>query len=248
MVTNSKNQNFEQISENDKIIAIQKVLNKLEKQKSYLLDPVNLIDFFCIIIGIIDMCSKSKNLSYLRALRAIRSFRPIRLLTQSTNLSLLLKCLLISIPALGNILLICLMYLFLFSIIGMNLFSSRGNGYCKGNKNLNREECLSSKGEWVYNNEHYDNFWSSLKNNFELMMGEDWAERMILSYRMNGNELTYVFYIASIIIGNLFILNLIASVLIQKFRFLKFKKTSYPELDTYEIDWLQIQKIKILNK
>ena len=140
------------------------------------------------------------------------------------------------------------MYLFLFSIIGMNLFSSRGNGYCRGNKNFNREECLSSKGEWVYNNEHFDNFWSSLKNNFELMMGEDWAERMILSYRMNGNELTYVFYIASIIIGNLFILNLIASVLIQKFRFLKFKKTSYPELDSYEIDWLQIQKIMMKYK
>ena len=246
--THSKNQNFEQISENDKTIAIQKVLNKLEKQKSYLLDPVNLIDFFCVIIGIFDMFSKSKNFSYLRALRAIRSIRPIRLLTQSSNLSLLLKCLLISIPALGNIFLIGLIYLFLFSIIGMNLFSSRGNGYCKGNKNLNRDECILSKGEWVYNNEHFDNFWFSLKNNFELMMGEDWAERMILSYRMNNNELTYVFYITSIIIGNLFILNLFASVLIQKFRFLKFKKTSYPELDTYEIEWLQLQKIMMKYK
>ena len=245
---NKNKQNFEQISENDKIIAIQKVLNKLEKRKAYLLDPVNIVDFFCTIIGLIEMCSDTKNLGYLRALRAIRSIRPVRVLTKSSNLSLLLKCLLISIPALGNILFICLLYLFIFSIIGMNLYGNRKDGFCKGNINYNREECLNSKNDWVYNSENYSTFWYSLKNNFELMLGENWGEKMILAYKLSNNKITFLFYISSIIIGNLFILNLIASVLIQKFRFLKYKKAQYPDLTTSEVEWLKIQKIMMKYK
>ena len=245
---NQKKKNFDQISEKDKIIVIQKAINTIQKQKAYLRDPGNLIDFFCIIIGIVDMVGIAKNLSYLRVLRAVRSIRPIRLLIKSENLKLLIKCLITSIPALGNIVFVCLIYLFLYSIFGMNIFGSSTNTYCSGGLHLSKNECDELDNEWVYNHENFQNFWYALKSNFEIMLGENWAELMIFSYEITKKKITYVFYISAIIIGNLFILNLVASLLIQKFKYIKFKKNQYPDLTVAETEWLKLQKIMMKYK
>ena len=42
------------------------------------------------------------------------------------------------------------------------------------------------------------------ESNFELMLGENWAEMMIFSYEITKKKITYVFYISAIVIGNLF--------------------------------------------
>ena len=167
-----------------------------------------------MILSLIDIIGIKRNLGYLRALRAIRSIRPVRLLIKSENLKLLIKCLIESIPALGNILFVCILYLFLFSIFGMNLYGSTTNTYCSGKLNLSKKECEDLNNEWVYNHENFQNFFYSLKSNFELMLGENWAEMMLFSYEITGEKLTYLFYISAILIGNLFILNLVTSLLI----------------------------------
>ena len=201
-----------------------------------------------MILSIIDIIGIKRNLGYLRALRAIRSIRPVRLLIKSENLKLLIKCLIESIPALGNILFVCILYLFLFSIFGMNLYGSTTNTYCSGKLNLSKKECEDLNNEWVYNHENFQNFFYSLKSNFELMLGENWAEMMLFSYEITGEKLTYLFYISAILIGNLFILNLVTSLLIQKFKYVKYKKNQYPDLTNEEKEWLKLQKIMMKYK
>ena len=245
---NENKQNFDQISEKDKIIVIQKAIQRIQKQKAYIRHPGNILDFFCMILSLIDIIGIKRNLGYLRALRAIRSIRPVRLLIKSENLKLLIKCLIESIPALGNILFVCILYLFLFSIFGMNLYGSTTNTYCSGKLNLSKKECEDLNNEWVYNHENFQNFFYSLKSNFELMLGENWAEMMLFSYEITGEKLTYLFYISAILIGNLFILNLVTSLLIQKFKYVKYKKNQYPDLTNEEKEWLKLQKIMMKYK
>jgi hypothetical protein len=80
------------------------------------------------------------------------------------------------------------------------------------------------------------------------MLGENWAEMMVFSYKITKKKITYVFYISAIISGNIFILNLVASLLIQKFKYIKFKKNQYPDLTVAETEWLKLQKIMMKYK
>lgn len=241
-------QNFDQMSEQDKIQSIQYAIRQIDKQSAYIRNPINCIDFFCIIVGIIDISGGIGNLRYLRTLRAIRSIKPIRLLTKSQDLNLLVKCLIKSIPAMGNVLLICIVYIFIFAMLGISLFKSDMNYYCDINEELSLEDCNLAGGHWVEYYDNFSNFIKGLQTTFILMLTENWENIMSFCANKKGTKLVYVYYILCIIIGNLFVLNLIVSVLIQKFKSIKHTSTDYGQLSLPEKEWVKYQKIMMKYK
>ena len=58
-------------------------------------------------------------------MRAFRALRPLRVISRFEGLSLILDCLWKSIPALANVIIVMLLFIFLFSIIGINFFSGK---------------------------------------------------------------------------------------------------------------------------
>ena len=82
-------------------------------------------------------------------------------------MKILIISLVITIPALGNILFVYIIYLFLYSIFEVNIFGSSINTYCLGGLHLLKNECNKLDNEWVYNHENFQNFWCDLKSNFE---------------------------------------------------------------------------------
>ena len=241
-------QNFDQMSEEDKIQAVQHAIKKIGKEKAYIRNPINIIDFFCIIVGIIDITGGLKNLRYLRTLRAIRSVKPIRLLTKSKDLNLLIKCIIKSIPAMGNVLLICIIYLFLAGMIGVSLFKNDMNYYCDINQEYTFEDCEEFGGHWVEYYYSFSNLLESLKTNFMLMINEEWENIMIFCSKKKGTKWIYLYFVICIIIGNLFVLNLIVSVLIQKFKSIKTVTNDYEQLTVPEKEWVKYQKIMMKYK
>ena len=228
------------------IEAIMKIISLgfIFTKNAYLRNIINIIDFFCIIIGLIDIFSSSDSLRYLRTLRAIRSVKPIRLIIKSDNLSLMTSTLVNSIPAMGNLLLACISFIFIFALLGISFFKTDLYYYCNISPNYKSEEaCVKAGGKWTYYYENYSNFLNAMKTNFEIMMTEGWADTMRFASMYKNTKWVEVYFILYVIIGYMFILNLIVAVVIQKFNTEKKKGRTFAKLNEPERNWIHLQQL-----
>ena len=242
--TGSGNISFSKLNMAEKEQLIEKATQIINRRPAYLRDISNLIDFICIIFGIVDM-SVSKNLRYIRVLRVFRAIKPIRLFAKSENLNIMVKSLIGSLPALGNVLLVCGLFIFIFALLGVNLFKSTLQYFCTDLQYRTKEECLNNGLNWYKNSNNFDNFIVSLKTNFEIMLADGWGVMMGKAGTKYKNLWVYWYYFLFIIIGNLFIINLFISVVIQKFNILKERERQSKRLTEPEKEWMHLQKMML---
>lgn len=240
------NPNAESNSE-EKEQYIAAMITAINSQKAYLLDPVNFLDFVCIVIGIIDIANSGtgQKLRYLRTLRVFRSIKPIRLFTKSENLSLIINCLISSLPAILNVMIVCGMFIIIFALLGVNVFKNDLRNVCTNETITDKENCTLNGYHWVYNYENFGNFALSLKANFEIMMAEDWGRIMMVAKKKMETGWVYVYYIVYIIIAHLFIRNLLVGVVVQRFKELKKHEKKFQHLSEEEKEWIHAQKIML---
>jgi hypothetical protein len=99
--------------------------------RSYLRNGWNFIDFVIVLSGIALLCtdallpadSGSKQLAALRALRMLRALRPLRLASRSKGMQVVATAIIKSVPPLGNVILVGLLFYLVFAILGVNLFA-----------------------------------------------------------------------------------------------------------------------------
>lgn len=86
------------------------------------------MDFFIVGISIVDWVISSSGNSKLKALKALRAFRalrPLRMINRNEGLKLVVTALIQAIPAIGNLMMVVGLFMFIFSIIGINTFSGK---------------------------------------------------------------------------------------------------------------------------
>mmetsp|Transcript_11321 Transcript_11321/g.26831 ORF Transcript_11321/g.26831 Transcript_11321/m.26831 type:complete len:1216 (+) Transcript_11321:1-3648(+) len=93
---------------------------------AYLRNPWNVLDFFIVIVGLVLVAAESTSLSAgnidsLRALRTFRALRPIRMASRAEGMKTVVNSLFQAIPPLGNVVLVCLLFFLIFSILFVNL-------------------------------------------------------------------------------------------------------------------------------
>ena len=227
------------------IEAFIKIVNKglLLNKKAYLRSIINIIDFCCIIIGIIDMVLTDKNIRYIRSLRMIRTIKPIRIITNSENLYLMSKTLMSSIYALSNLLISCFIFMIILSMIGVSIFKNDLYYYCLDNPKYNEEQCFKYNGQWIYNESNFSNFFQALKVIFELMVAEDWSNLMRLASLTKRSKNYEFFFVVIILFLHMLFLNLIIAILIQNYDNMKQQRNYIKELTEPEREWVHIQKI-----
>jgi hypothetical protein len=227
------------------IEAIIKIVNQglLLNKNAYLRSIINIIDFCCIIIGLIDMGLTDKNIRYIRSVRMIRIVKPIRIITNSENLYLMSKTLVSSIYALSNLLIACLIFMFILSMIGVSIFKDSLYYYCLENPKYNEEQCIKYNGKWIYNDNNFSNFFKSLKVMFELMVAEDWSNLMRLGSLTKSNKNYEFFFVIIILLLHMLFLNLIIAIVIQNYDNIKQQRNYIKELTEPEREWVHIQKI-----
>lgn len=102
------------------------VLKMFALRKNYWLDPWNCFDFFCVVAtlsgSMMNEVFRYDVREATQVIRILRIARLFRLLKFLKELNRLFMCLLISIPKLINVTLVLLLFLIIFSIVGMNLF------------------------------------------------------------------------------------------------------------------------------
>lgn len=64
-----------------------------------------------------------RSLSSLRALRTLRALRPLRVASRLEGMKVVVNALFASLPPLGNVCLVCLLFYLIFGIMGVHLLA-----------------------------------------------------------------------------------------------------------------------------
>ncbi|XP_074632379.1 sodium channel protein 1 brain-like isoform X4 [Acropora palmata] len=214
----------------------------------YMSSPWNCLDAFIVSISL-AVVFEDKNLSVFRSLRTLRALRPLRAISRLEGMRVVVNALFAAIPGIGNVLLVSLLFWLIFSILGVHLFA--GTFYkCvdKSNELLppsvisNKTDCLAHANtdgyRWVNSKVNFDNVFAGFLALMQVATFEGWMEVMQDAVDSTGvdrqpkfeNKLAaFCFFVAFIVVGSFFVLNLFVGVIIDNFNSLKKK---YEELNS----------------
>ncbi|XP_039180232.1 sodium channel protein type 5 subunit alpha-like isoform X4 [Crotalus tigris] len=163
----------------------------------------NIFDSIIVTLSLMELSLSSMgNVSVLRSFRLLRVFK---LAKSWPTLNTLIKIIGNSVGALGNLTLVLAIIVFIFAVVGMQLF---GDLYYK---NVSR---ISSNGmlpRW-----HMKDFFHSFLIIFRILCGE-WIETMWDCMKVVGQPLCLLVFLLVMVIGNLVVLNLFLALLLSSF-------------------------------
>ena len=111
-----------------KMVALCVIYSSEKNETVYFEEGWNQLDFFIVAVSVTDMLFDSSGNSKFKALKALRAFRglrPLRMISRYEGLKLIVSALMRAIPALGNVLMVCSLFMFIFAIVGINLFKGK---------------------------------------------------------------------------------------------------------------------------
>ena len=96
--------------------------------KLYFYSGWNIFDFL-IVIGawvaiIVNLASDVEILATMTAIRTFRISRVFRLIKKAKRLNAIFNALVIALPAIGNLGCLLLLFIYLFAVLGINLFAT----------------------------------------------------------------------------------------------------------------------------
>lgn len=102
---------------------------------TYLHDSWNILDFSIVCVSILPLFIGPGNssLKSLRSLRTLRALRPLRFISRRPGLKLVVNALFRSIPSIANVLFVCILFLMIFSVVGINYFKGEFRA-CQGDE------------------------------------------------------------------------------------------------------------------
>ncbi|ODN03643.1 Sodium channel protein 60E [Orchesella cincta] len=183
------------------------------------------------------------NLEVLKALRTLRALRPLRAISRWQGMKIVVNSLMYAIPSIFNVLLVCLLFWLIFSIMAVQFF--KGQFYKCVDKDgetvshilvPNKEVCCAKAAtdgySWINTPSNFDNVFEGYLSLFQVATFEGWIELMESSVNAAGIDVQpvrdnqieyYAFYVAFIIFGSFFTLQLFIGVIIDNFNMLKKK-------------------------
>ena len=89
----------------------------------YLRDSWSQLDFFIVIVSIIDasLVGTSLNLSFIKILRLMRTLRPLRFISHNVSMKLMVTALMESVTGIFNVVIVIFMVWLMFAILAITL-------------------------------------------------------------------------------------------------------------------------------
>uniref|UniRef100_UPI00398F085A sodium channel, voltage gated, type V-like, alpha b isoform X2 n=1 Tax=Pristiophorus japonicus TaxID=55135 RepID=UPI00398F085A len=163
----------------------------------------NIFDSIIVCLSLIELgLARVDGLSVLRSFRLLRVFK---LAKSWPTLNTLIKIIGNSMGALGNLTLVLAIIVFIFAVVGMQLF---GKEY---NKHVCRISTKCKLPRW-----HMYDFFHSFLIVFRVLCGE-WIETMWDCMEVAGQPLCILVFMLVMVIGNLVVLNLFLALLLSSF-------------------------------
>lgn len=169
--------------------------------KFYFQEGWNIFDFIIVALSLLELGLEGvQGLSVLRSFRLLRVFK---LAKSWPTLNLLISIMGRTVGALGNLTFVLCIIIFIFAVMGMQLFG----------KNYTDQVHLFPDGELPRWN--FTDFMHSFMIVFRVLCGE-WIESM-WDCMLVGDVSCIPFFLATVVIGNLVVLNLFLALLLSNF-------------------------------
>ncbi|NWH72537.1 SCNAA protein, partial [Piaya cayana] len=181
---------------------------------NYFQQKWNIFDSIVVMIGLISF---QDNLSYFRVLRIFK------LAKSWPALNTLMKIILNSVSALGNLTLVLIITVFIFAVVGKQVLGSYYKTYAL---KISTDENL----RW-----HMKDFYHSFLIVFRILCRE-WIETMWECMEVAGQGLCLPIFLLVLVIGNLVMLNLFIALLLSSFN----TDSSFGQEDTAQMTKSQI--------
>jgi hypothetical protein len=103
------------------------------------------------------------------------------MISRDPGMKLIVNALLKSIPSMGNVSIVCLLFVLIFAIMGVDFFKGKFH-YCSiggredGIENI--DQCIAAGGEWEQVTENFDNVGVAIMTLIEMMTTEGWIDVM----------------------------------------------------------------------
>uniref|UniRef100_A0A8C1E249 Sodium channel protein n=1 Tax=Cyprinus carpio carpio TaxID=630221 RepID=A0A8C1E249_CYPCA len=171
---------------------------------TYFQEGWNIFDSIIVTLSLLELCLTNV-VSWIGFLRPFRLLRVFKLAKSWSTLNMLIKIIGNSLGALSNLTLVLAIIVFIFAVVGMQLFGkSYRDCVCKIS-----EECTLPR--W-----HMNDFFHSFLIVFRVLCGE-WIETMWDCMQVAGQPLCLIVFMMVMVIGNLVVLNLFLALLLSSF-------------------------------
>ncbi|XP_026073218.1 sodium channel protein type 1 subunit alpha-like [Carassius auratus] len=197
------------------------------------------LDFVIVDVSLISLVANAMNysdLSAIKSLRTLRAFRPLRALSRFEGMRVVVNALLGAIPSIMNVLLVCLIFWLIFSIVGVNFFAGKFSECVNitSDKRMpitdisNRTECELRPEELRWRNVkiNFDNVGNGYLALLQVATFKGWMPIMYAAVdsrkveeqpEYEVNLYMYLYFVVFIILGAFFTLNLFIGVIIDNF-------------------------------
>ncbi|XP_072762114.1 sodium channel protein 60E isoform X2 [Anoplolepis gracilipes] len=199
-----------------------------------------ILDFIIVFVSMFSLLiEENENLKVLRSLRTLRALRPLRAISRWQGMRIVVNALMYAIPSIFNVLLVCLVFWLIFSIMGVQFFGGKffkcvdEYGEMLDTSIVNtKEECFSKNYSWENSKITFDHVGIAYLALFQVATFEGWMEVMEdavdargvdLQPQREANLYAYLYFVIFIVCGSFFTLNLFIGVIIDNFNMLKKK-------------------------
>ncbi|KAG8510394.1 Sodium channel protein type 9 subunit alpha, partial [Galemys pyrenaicus] len=231
----------------DKIFTYVFILEMLLKwiaygYKTYFTNAWCWLDFLIVDVSLVTLVASTlgySDLGPIKSLRTLRALRPLRALSRFEGMRVVVNALIGAIPSIMNVLLVCLIFWLIFSIMGVNLFAGKfyecvnttdGSRF-PSNIVSNRSECLalmnvSQNVRWKNLKVNFDNVGLGYLSLLQVATFKGWMDIMyaaVDSVNVDKQPVyeyslyMYLYFVIFIIFGSFFTLNLFIGVIIDNF-------------------------------
>ena len=177
---------------------------------TFTVDQVNANEF-SLDYDVLYWTNKIAFISGLRALRIILVARA------SDTLKVLLDCVAFTLDAIGNFFALLIIFLYVFSLLGMQMFAGRLRFDQNG---LPMKDTVTEWSQLESLNvprSNFDNIIQSFITVFQILMGEKWNEIFYDCWRGGGTLVASGYFILLIFFGNIIMMNLFLAMLLGNF-------------------------------
>nr|XP_040150344.1 sodium channel protein type 1 subunit alpha isoform X3 [Ictidomys tridecemlineatus] len=200
------------------------------------------LDFLIVDVSLVSLTANAlgySELGAIKSLRTLRALRPLRALSRFEGMRVVVNALLGAIPSIMNVLLVCLIFWLIFSIMGVNLFAGKfyhcvntttGDMFEISEVN-NHSDCLklierNETARWKNVKVNFDNVGFGYLSLLQVATFKGWMDIMYAAVDSRNVELQpkyeeslymYLYFVIFIIFGSFFTLNLFIGVIIDNF-------------------------------
>uniref|UniRef100_A0A8C3R4P6 Sodium channel protein n=1 Tax=Cyanoderma ruficeps TaxID=181631 RepID=A0A8C3R4P6_9PASS len=200
------------------------------------------LDFLIVDVSLVSLIANAlgySELGAIKSLRTLRALRPLRALSRFEGMRVVVNALVGAIPSIMNVLLVCLIFWLIFSIMGVNLFAGKfyhcvntttGEMFDISDVN-NYTQCAeliksNQSARWKNVKVNFDNVGAGYLALLQVATFKGWMDIMYAAVdsrdvkdqpKYEDNLYMYLYFVIFIIFGSFFTLNLFIGVIIDNF-------------------------------